>query len=239
MLAQILDRREILDKDVTTYGDLENPLFLAKDVASWIDHTDLSRMVALVDEDEKLKRTLYVSGQNREMWFLTEEGLYEVLMQSRKPMAKEFKKRVKKLLKNLRVNKYKNPVMSMEDIMISTLQEMKIVKSEVNEVREDLIDFKDNAPLFNIECDEISKGVRNLGARVLGGKKSNAYKDNSIRSQIYSDIYQQLKRQFGVNSYKAIKRGQLQKSLNIIDQYKAPIFLQELIECSNNQLEFK
>ena len=39
-------------------------------------------MVYTVDEDEKLKRTLYVSGQNREMWFLTESGLYEVLMQS-------------------------------------------------------------------------------------------------------------------------------------------------------------
>ncbi|MCU5430713.1 hypothetical protein [Bacillus anthracis] len=49
-----------------------------------MEHTDLSRMVGLVDEEEKLKRTLYVSGQNREMWFLTEDGLYEVLMQSRK-----------------------------------------------------------------------------------------------------------------------------------------------------------
>ncbi|MGG0202620.1 BRO-N domain-containing protein [Bacillus anthracis] len=65
-------------------GSKEEPLFLAKDVGTWIEHTDLSRMVGLVDEEEKLKRTLYVSGQNREMWFLTEDGLYEVLMQSRK-----------------------------------------------------------------------------------------------------------------------------------------------------------
>lgn len=35
---------------------------------------------------------LYASGQVRKMWFLTEDGLYEVLMQSRKPIAKEFKK---------------------------------------------------------------------------------------------------------------------------------------------------
>lgn len=57
----------------------------------------MSRMVNLVDGDEKLKRTIYVSGQNREMWFLTEDGLYEVLMQSRKPIAKAFKKEVKKI----------------------------------------------------------------------------------------------------------------------------------------------
>lgn len=238
MEIQVLDKRNILNQDVVTYGDIENPLFLAKDVANWIEHSNPRMMLQNIDEEEKVVRNLYTQGGNQDTWFLTEDGLYEVLMQSRKPVAKEFKKRVKKLLKEIRLDKHQ-PKMSMEDIMINTLQEMKIVKSEVNEVREDLIDFKDNAPLFNIECDEISKGVRNLGARVLGGKKSNAYKDNSIRSQIYSDIYQQLKRQFGVNSYKAIKRGQLQKALNIINQYKAPIFLQELIECSNHQLEFK
>ena len=55
-----------------------------------------------VDEEEKLKETLFTSGQNREMWFLTEDGLYEVLMQSRKPIAKQFKKEVKKILKQIR-----------------------------------------------------------------------------------------------------------------------------------------
>ncbi len=56
------------------------------------------------DEDEKLKRTLFVSGQNREMWFVKEDGLYEVLMQSRKPIAKAFKKEVKIILKDIRKN---------------------------------------------------------------------------------------------------------------------------------------
>ena len=35
---------------------------------------------------------------------LTEDGLYEVLMQSRKPIAKEFKREVKKILKSVRKN---------------------------------------------------------------------------------------------------------------------------------------
>lgn len=37
------------------------------------------------------------SGQNRNMWFLTEDGLYEVLMSSKKPQAKIFKKKVKEI----------------------------------------------------------------------------------------------------------------------------------------------
>ena len=63
-------------------------------------------MMRTVDDDEKLTQTLFVSGQNREMWFLTEQGLYEVLMQSRKPIAKDFKRGVKKLLKGIRTGEY-------------------------------------------------------------------------------------------------------------------------------------
>lgn len=99
---QIFEQREVLGKKFRIYGDVENPLFLAKDVAEWIGHNKPSEMIINVDEDEKLKAIVSHSGQSREMWFLTEDGLYEVLMQSRKPIAKQFKKQVKMILKSLR-----------------------------------------------------------------------------------------------------------------------------------------
>lgn len=106
---QVIDEREILGKSFRVYGDVENPIFLAKDVAEWIDYAktsngsyDVSKMLKTVDEDEKLIRKIFVSGQNRNMWFLTEDGFYEVCMQSTKPNAKIFKKEVKKILKSIR-----------------------------------------------------------------------------------------------------------------------------------------
>ena len=99
---QIINQQEVLGKDFKIYGTKDNPLFLAKDVAKWIEHSKPSMMLNSIDEEEKLKETLFTSGQNREMWFLTEDGLYEVLMQSRKPIAKQFKKEVKKILKQIR-----------------------------------------------------------------------------------------------------------------------------------------
>ena len=99
---QIINQQEVLGKDFKIYGTKDNPLFLAKDVAEWIEHSKPSMMLNSIDEEEKLKETLFTSGQNREMWFLTEDGLYEVLMQSRKPIAKAFKKEVKKILKQIR-----------------------------------------------------------------------------------------------------------------------------------------
>ena len=106
---QVLSETELLGHKFTVYGTAENPLFLAKEVAECIDYAktskgkfDVSNMVSSVDEEEKLVRTIFVSGQNREVWLLTEDGLYEVLMQSRKPIAKEFKKGVKEILKTIR-----------------------------------------------------------------------------------------------------------------------------------------
>ena len=99
---KIFEQREVLGKEFKIYGDVDNPLFLAKDVANWIEHNKPNEMISKVDEDEKLKAIITHSGQRREMWFLTEDGLYEVLMQSRKPIAKQFKKQVKMILKQIR-----------------------------------------------------------------------------------------------------------------------------------------
>lgn len=84
------------------YGNAENPLFLAKDVAAWIEHSDVSMMMRNVDDEEKVTNIVCTHGGNQNAWFLTEDGLYEVLMQSRKPQAKQFKKGVKEILKSIR-----------------------------------------------------------------------------------------------------------------------------------------
>lgn len=95
--------QEVLGRGLKVYGTVEEPLFLAKDVAEWIDYAwtskaqsarDIPKMLKTVDEDEKLIGRLFLSGQNRKVWFLTEDGIYEVLMQSRKPIAKQWKKEV-------------------------------------------------------------------------------------------------------------------------------------------------
>ena len=50
---KIIEQREVLGKEFNIYGDFENPLFLAKDVANWIEHSDISTMMRTVDDNEK------------------------------------------------------------------------------------------------------------------------------------------------------------------------------------------
>ena len=138
-VLQVIEQREILGKQLTMYGDFEEPLFLAKEVANWIDYSEsnVSKMLSNIDDDEKTTRTIITSGSNyqTQAWFLTEDGLYEVLMQSRKPIAKQFKKEVKTLLKNIRKGmfsqKYNTIDREKELIQQTAIEVAKVVTGEI------------------------------------------------------------------------------------------------------------
>lgn len=101
---QVIKQSELLGHQFTVYGTPENPLFLAKEIAECIDYdkSSLNKLVASVDDDEKVRNIIPTPGGNQQVWMLTEDGLYEVLMQSRKPIAKQFKKGVKQILHEVR-----------------------------------------------------------------------------------------------------------------------------------------
>ena len=113
--VEILKQTELLGRRLTVYGTAQEPLFLAKDVADWLEHTNPSAMLKMVDDDEKRKVFCNLPNLNKDYkpcesssymganyLFLTEDGLYEVLMQSNLPIAKQFKKGVKQILKEIR-----------------------------------------------------------------------------------------------------------------------------------------
>lgn len=99
---KIINKSIFLDKEIDVWGSVEQPLFRAKDVASWLLIKNVSDLVKRVDNDEVHRFNL--GSLQGETWFLTEDGLYEVLMQSRKPIAKQFKKGVKAILHEIRTN---------------------------------------------------------------------------------------------------------------------------------------
>lgn len=102
---QVVHKQEVLGKMVDVYGTFEQPFFLAKDVSGWIGHTNTSKMVsdAKLDKDEVFVGRLGTLTNSYSAVFLTEDGLYEVLMLSRKKEAKEFKKKIKTMLKSVRL----------------------------------------------------------------------------------------------------------------------------------------
>lgn len=109
------------------------------------------------------------------------------------------------------------------------------VDEKVDAVNEDLQKFKRDLPLLGLECTEITWAKNRKILPLLGGKDAPAYKNISLRSRVYRDLEGQLRREFNVSTYKAIKRSQCGLAINIINAYKLPMALAEEISDLNAQ----
>ena len=112
---------------------------------------------------------------------------------------------------------------------------LKEQKEKIAQVEDRVDKLEEDMPLFQIDCKEIQALVRKKGIEALGGYRSIAYNDNSLRGKVYSDIQQQIRREFGVLRYEAIKRSQLEMAKEIIINYKVPLVLENEIKLLNEQ----
>lgn len=115
-------------------------------------------------------------------------------------------------------------------------QKVDAVTEDVKSVRQEIETLKDDLPLFPSEADEVKNAINRKVVSLLGGKDSNAYRNNSLAKKIFIDCYRTVKHNFGdINTYKALKRGQKERALQVIEEYKPPVFLAEQIETANAQ----
>lgn len=136
----------------------------------------------------------------------------------------------------------KKPLTQLE-ILSQSVDILNRHEKEIKQIDNRMDRLEYDIPLYGIEAKELSDHVKRKGVKVLGGKQSEAYKDSEIRSKLYRDIYDQLKREFGIydeggraRSYTALKRKYLADAHKFIDCYEAPKYLLELIENVNAQM---
>ena len=118
------------------------------------------------------------------------------------------------------------------------LQAIFVLDERTQRIEKEIEDIKENSMINNYECEQVQNAVKKKGSGILGGKGSVAYQDRSVRTKVYTDIQFTLKRNFGITSYKALKRKQLDKALQIIEEYKVPVVLEDKINELNNQIKF-
>ena len=109
---------------------------------------------------------------------------------------------------------------------------------KIDKVDKDLQEFKADMPLLALECQRITRAKNQKVVPLMGGKDAPAYKNKSLMHKVYSDVDAQLRREFGVNTYKAIKRSQCDLAVEIIKKYELPRCLREEIEDEHSQMCF-
>lgn len=228
--------------DIRTVVIDNEPWFVGKDVADILGYQNGSRDINRhVDEEDKRLTKMVSQGQNRDITVINESGLYSLIFGSKLESAKKFKKWVtSEVLPSIRkTGTYIMPQTTDGKIALLAQGHTEL-KAEVDEIKADLESLKMDLPILPVEADRITEAVRKKGVSIMGGKQSSAYSNRGLRQKVYNNLYANLKYNFGVRSYKSIKRNQCDKAVEVINAYQAPYFLQEQIDDANMQqrLEF-
>ncbi len=168
------------------------PWFAAKDVCDILQLTDVSMTMGRLDDDEKLTQILFVSGQNREMWFVNESGLYNLIFRSNKPEAKAFRKWVTgEVLPSIRRYGYyidPNSVLSRKDRNVMMRQYYR--ELERNITAEDIYKCSKRFRCNELDVQYVLQGIdsnneimRDLQERALSNRENHidAYSDARVR----------------------------------------------------------
>ena len=103
-IVKVVGTIKIDNRELDVYSSLDEPVFKAGDIAMMLDYSagNVWNLLGMCEEDEKLTLSLIVSGQKRQVSFVTERGLYNILEQSRKPFARKWRRVVNNELIALR-----------------------------------------------------------------------------------------------------------------------------------------
>jgi prophage antirepressor-like protein len=247
MIETTTERSNMNDLQIFSNSEFGEIRTITKDGEALFCLGDLCRILELTAKGVKQRLTDEVIsnypipdslGRIQNTIFVNEDGLYDVILDSRKENARKFRKWVtSEVLPSIRkTGSYSMPKTTGGQIQLLA-QGYTELEQAVNSIKEDMTELKDNTPLYGCEIDEVKQHVNRKGVIVLGGKDSEAYKDGSIRSSVYSDIYKQLKREFGcVTTYKSIRRKYIDNVHKFIDDYALPMVLAEQVKEANAQI---
>lgn len=217
------------------------PMFCLADVCKALDITHVTDVKNRLKQDGVGTAEVIDSmGRKQNATFINESNLYKTIFQSRKESAERFTDWVTtEVLPSIRkTGAYGKPLSTSEQIRLLAQGNTELTE-RVDKVETKITLLENDMPLYGCEIDEVSKHVKRKAVDVLGGKDSEAYRDGSIRSQVFADIYTQIKREYGVvSSYKSIKRKYIADVHDFIDCYELPRFLEEQILDANAQMRF-
>lgn len=218
----------------------DEPMFCLTDICKALELTQPSKVKERLNEKGVRSIPTLTKGGEQKLLYINESNLYKTIFQSRKESAERFTEWVtSEVLPSIRkTGSYGMPKTTGGQIQLLA-QGYTELEQKVNDIKDDVSELKENVPLYSCDIDEIQQHVKRRVVNILGGKQSEAYRDNSIRHKTFSDIWTQLKREYGcVSTYKSIKRKYIDDVHEFIDCYVVPKYLDELIHDANAQQSF-
>jgi len=194
--------------ELTTFSNLEfgqiriilisgEPWFVAKDICDILDHSNVSMAMSRLDDDEVTKFNL--GGQSGETNIINESGLYSLVLGSRKPEAKQFKKWItSEVIPSIRkTGSYSRPMSEAEilhqvtGLLLKQAQEVEQFNGTVETLNTDIKDMREVIELDHIGWrEDCTKLVKRIALKAGGFSKMRA---------VWTEVHRNVDSRLGAN----------------------------------------
>lgn len=226
---------------VVLIGSNQQPYFVGKDVAECLGYAKPENAIAThVDDEDKTTTLIQGTGSNykSKAVVINESGLYSLILSSKLPSAKEFKRWVtSEVLPSIRqTGSYSTEQHNPYGNLSKELQAIFVIDHKQQEMDIRITKLENTMTIDYGQQNDIQSLVSKKVISVLGGADAPAYKNKTVSSKAFKEIYRWLKRKFEVNSYKNIAVKDFERAKEIIPQWELSEELQLMIKASNSQM---
>lgn len=190
-------------QEVRTVMFDDEPWFVGKDIAEILGYVNSRDALAKhVDEDDKLTSQIATAGQMRNQTVINESGLYSLILSSKLPQAREFKRWVtSEVLPAIRrqggfIRKDLD-----EDAFIALFTGQKELRKQQVTMLEDIDYLKNEQPIHPSYAKSLLKKRKARVVACLGGIDSPAYADKAFAQSVFRQAEIDFKDHFNISRY--------------------------------------
>lgn len=190
-------------QEVRTVTINNEPWFVGKDVADILGYSKSRNAIALhVDSEDALKQGIPTSGGIQEMIIINESGLYSLILSSKLPQAREFKRWVtSEVLPQIRLQGGYVPDDLSDEAFIALFTGQKKLKEQQLALAEDVDYLKNEQPIHPSIAQALLKKRKARVVACLGGMESPAYANKLFAQSVFREAEIDFKDHFTISRY--------------------------------------
>lgn len=208
------------DYEIRTLLIENEPYFVGKDVAEVLGYSEPRKAISRhVDKEDGMKHPILTNGGVQEMTLINESGLYSLILSSKLPQAKDFKRWVtKEVLPSIRkTGSYKVPASPMEALQLM-FEVQKEQDQKIEKVDQRVTNLERTTTIVSSQQLTLTKIAKATAIMVLGGKDSFAYRN--LSRKVFKNLWHDYKEYFKVPSYKDTLRTDYERAVKYLEQWR-------------------
>ena len=213
------------------------PWFVGKDVAEALGYKNSKNAVPThVDEEDKLSTQIEYTGQKRNVTVINESGLYSLILSSKLPNAKKFKRWVtSEVLPTLRkTGSYTKVPTDPRELLMLTIKAHEQTAQRVDVLEEKVSSLEKSTTIDSSQQYTLEKIAKAAVIRTLGGIDSRAYQ--LMNRKIFSNIWRDYKNYFKLGSYRDTLKTEFENAKEYLESWSPEVNISLKIKEYNSQL---